>query len=52
MSRENGVYPVFDRPHRIETPSTFRTPAGKVMNSGIEATFEDLDGRRVWSSSA
>jgi uncharacterized protein YndB with AHSA1/START domain len=45
MSRENGVYRVFDRPHRIETPSTFRTPDGKVMHSEIEVTFEDLSGR-------
>jgi uncharacterized protein YndB with AHSA1/START domain len=45
LTREYGVYQVFDRPHRIVSTATLRTPDGRTMESDLEQTFEDVDGR-------
>jgi uncharacterized protein YndB with AHSA1/START domain len=45
LFHEYGVYSVFERPHRIVTPATFRTPDGRSMESELELTFEDLSGQ-------
>ncbi|MFJ2033293.1 SRPBCC domain-containing protein [Streptosporangium sp. NPDC087985] len=43
--RERNVFQVVDRPHRLVMTSTGWSPQGDRLDTTIEVTFEDLDGK-------
>jgi uncharacterized protein YndB with AHSA1/START domain len=44
-ARETNVFQVVDRPRRLVYTSTMRLPDGSSVDTGMQVTFEEEDGR-------
>lgn len=47
MFRETNVFEVVDRPHRLVSRSTGSSPDGLSLDTHVEVTFEEQDGKTL-----
>lgn len=47
MFRETNTFEVIDRPHRLVSRSSFTSPDGSVLETDVEITFRESDGKTL-----
>jgi uncharacterized protein YndB with AHSA1/START domain len=47
LFRETNVFEVVDRPHRLVSKSTGSTPDGLTLDTDVEVTFQEQDGKTL-----
>ncbi len=47
MFRETNTFEVIDRPHRLVSKSSFTSPDGTVLDTDVEITFRESDGKTL-----
>jgi len=47
MFRETNVFEVVDRPHRLVSTSTGSSPDGQTLETHVEVTFQEQDGKTL-----
>jgi len=47
MFRETNVFEVVDRPHRLVSKSTGSSPDGQSVDTHVEVTFQEQDGKTL-----
>ena len=47
LFRETNVFEVVDRPHRLVSTSTGSTPDGLTLDTDVEVTFQEQDGKTL-----
>ena len=47
LFRETNVFEVVDRPHRLVSKSTGSTPDGMTLDTDVEVTFQEQDGKML-----
>ena len=47
LFRETNVFEVVDRPHRLVSTSTGSTPDGMTLDTDVEVTFQEQDGKTL-----
>jgi uncharacterized protein YndB with AHSA1/START domain len=45
--RETNVFEVIDRPHRLVSTSTGSSPDGQTLETHVEVTFQEQDGKTL-----